>query len=102
MDGTRDPLFIRPAVLFSLAAVIVSAPSGAQSLGAFVPAGNMTATRSEHAATLLTDGRVLITGGSSGDVAGGVLKSTEIFDPSTDSFSPGPDMRDGRRMHSST
>lgn len=42
-----------------------------------------------HTATLLADGRVLITGGFD---ASGVVRLTEFFDPATRSFSPGPSM----------
>jgi uncharacterized protein (TIGR03437 family) len=46
--------------------------------GGFTPAGDMTIARSGHAATLLSDGRVLITGGASG--------SAELYDPATGLF----------------
>jgi hypothetical protein len=51
--------------------------------GTFSPTGNMTSARWQHAATLLSDGKVLISGGidSVGYVATG-----ELFDPATQSF----------------
>lgn len=45
--------------------------------------GSMLEARTEHAATLLADGRVLITGGSS------EFPAAEIFDPVTKTFAPG-------------
>ena len=48
-------------------------------------AGNLTVPRSEHAAALLSDGRVLLAGGY--DAAGRPLASAEIYDPATGSFS---------------
>src|SRR5262245_40391490 len=42
------------------------------SIGVFTPAGNMSAARSAHSATLLPDGRVLIAGGK-------LVGSAEIY-----------------------
>jgi hypothetical protein len=55
----------------------------AQSPGTFTATGNMTAPRAFHTATLLPDGRVLITGGG---YAGYSLATTEIYDPVTQTF----------------
>ena len=57
---------------------------------------DMTATRAAHTATLLRDGRVLITGGLPG------LAGTEIFDPATDSFTPASNMSVARAGHTAT
>ncbi|HKZ46147.1 MAG TPA: kelch repeat-containing protein, partial [Thermodesulfobacteriota bacterium] len=46
--------------------------------------GSLNQPRSGHTANLLSDGRVLITGGNS---PAGILSSAEIFEPSTLSFS---------------
>ncbi len=59
--------------------------------------GNMSSVRAAHSANLLTDGRVLISGGTTdvSDVLAGVLatlKTTEFFDPTTNTFSNGPSM----------
>jgi uncharacterized protein (TIGR03437 family) len=57
------------------------------STGTFTATGNMTARRAYHTATVLNDGRVLITGGVSPvgpgvfDVAYGSLSSAEIYTP---------------------
>jgi WD40 repeat protein len=52
--------------------------------GAFTPTGAMKVNRSHHTATLLGDGRVLITGGQ--DTSGNVLDSVEIYNPVTGTF----------------
>src|SRR5579862_4649479 len=62
-----------------LASGVSAPPVLAQSRGAFMPAGDMTTARSNHTATLLPDGRVLIAGGGSTTV--------ELYDPSTEIFS---------------
>lgn len=51
--------------------------------GSFSATGSMTSARMNHAATLLTNGKVLITGGGS---PGSVLASAEIYDPTTGIF----------------
>lgn len=56
--------------------------------------------RQRHTATLLDDGRVLITGGTHEEGRKtDVLKDAEIYDPEKDSFRPVSPMRDGRFSH---
>jgi hypothetical protein len=72
----------------------------AQSPGRFSSTGNMTTARWLHTATLLANGKVLITGGSqSATVA---LASAELYDPSTGTFSPTGNMAAARAGHSAT
>ena len=72
----------------------------AQSPGTFAPAGVMTAARSQHAATLLLDGRVLLTGGYG--TSGEGMVSAEIYDTSTGAFTATGSMAARRRLQSST
>ncbi|MGO9085651.1 MAG: kelch repeat-containing protein [Candidatus Sulfotelmatobacter sp.] len=51
----------------------------------FVYTGTMVSARQNYTATLLSDGKVLLVGGSDGSNA---LASAELFDPSNNSFAP--------------
>lgn len=63
--------------------------------------GAMSTPRFEHAATLLDDGRVLVTGGQGPPISGrsAALASTEIYDPAVGSFRNSNDMSDARFNH---
>ncbi|MDP6425008.1 MAG: kelch repeat-containing protein [Planctomycetota bacterium] len=70
----------------------------------FVAVGSMSGKRMGHTATLLSDGKVLVTGGITSlvDVTTAVttsLLSTEIFDPQTNTWSAGPNLRRPRATH---
>jgi hypothetical protein len=67
--------------------------------GIFTSAGAMTARRTFHTATLLADGRVLITGGDTGTEQ---LSSAELYDPTTGTFDPTDRMGLGREFHTAT
>jgi WD40 repeat protein len=58
--------------------------------GRFIPAGSMNSGRHKLGAALLPDGRALIVGGQGDGPWGSRLSTTEIFDPGTLSFKPGP------------
>jgi large repetitive protein len=67
--------------------------------GRFSPTGPMKSARAGSAATLLSDGRVLVTGGSSGSVG---VASAELFDPAAGRFGPTGSMTTDRESQSST
>jgi len=67
--------------------------------GEFQPTGSLATARGFHAATLLADGRVLVTGGFD-SVGGTATPSAEVYDPSTGEFSPAGAMQVGRILHS--
>jgi len=64
-------------------------------------AAGMSSARFEHTATLLDDGRVLITGGQGPPVEGrsSALASTELFDPAVNTFLRSNDMGEARTNH---
>ncbi|MGF1618641.1 MAG: hypothetical protein ACFCU2_12680 [Acidimicrobiia bacterium] len=57
--------------------------------GEFTPTGEMNWGRVAHAAALLADGRVLVVGGTPGDLLNGI-EQAEFYDPSTGGFQPVP------------
>lgn len=65
-----------------------------------VEIGKMSANRASHTATLLPNGKVLITGGFAGRDSS--LASTEMFDPKTNRFSPAAEMSVSRLGHTAT
>ena len=67
-------------------------------------AGTFRETRREFTATLLADGRVLVAGGKQTvpDGGGSPTASTELWDPSTSRFEPGPELAEARAGHTAT
>jgi hypothetical protein len=64
--------------------------------GRFTETGPMGVPRYKHGAALLPDGKVLIAGGSNENGRQVTYSTTEIFDPQTARFSPGPRMKFSR------
>jgi len=74
--------------------------------GQFAQTGSMTVSRSGHTATLLNDGRVLITGGvANGFIEGnpsGIQQSAELYDPASGVFTATGNMNVARSQHTAT
>jgi Galactose oxidase, central domain/WD40-like Beta Propeller Repeat len=87
--------------------------------GTFSPTGSMSVPREFHTATLLADGHVLITGGITGsspvgvlpvvlasfrtvETSSSVLRTAELYDPATGTFSPTGSMSTIRDDHTAT
>ena len=71
----------------------------AQSPGTFTATGSMTTARDEHTATLLTNGKVLIAGGTADP---SIWASAEIYDPGTGTFAATGNMTTPRSWHTAT
>ena len=72
--------------------------------GEWTETGAMSQHRSSHTLTLLPDERVLAVGGIGpmGDDDYIMHSTTEIFDPVTNTWSPGPELSQPRAIHSAT
>jgi large repetitive protein len=68
--------------------------------GTFSPAGTLLVARGGHTATLLPDGRLLITGGVDPD--GAAIGSAELFDPATGTSTATGDMVKARGLHTAS
>jgi deoxycytidylate deaminase len=68
--------------------------------GTFSPTGSLATARNLHTATLLLDGRVLITGGN--DTFDHAVASAEVYDPKTGTFSATGSMATARGFHTAT
>jgi hypothetical protein len=68
----------------------------------FFATGSMHIRRHKHDALRLADGRVLVSGGSDERDDLGAYRSTELYDPTTGRFTPGPEMQLARYKHERT
>lgn len=67
-----------------------------------IDVNSMAYGRSGHTLTTLLDGRVLVAGGSAGVHSTGVTNSVEIFDPTTQIWTPVASMNSARMFHTAT
>ncbi|HSB75920.1 MAG TPA: kelch repeat-containing protein [Terriglobales bacterium] len=105
---TANGLYTVPDHLgtFHVVATSVAHPAKSASATVFVVASgfglssSMSTARTNHSATLLMDGKVLITGGR--DIVGNGLATAELFDPATETFSSTGSLHTTRAFHSAT
>ncbi len=71
-----------------------------EEFGSIELAGDMNHGRYNHSATLLEDGRVLVTGGTGDGKTS--LSSAEVFDPKEETWTSVPDMAQPRMRHTAT
>ena len=75
------------------------ATSAAVGTGVFTATGSMTVARSQHTATLLPNGKVLVAGG---DTLTNMTSSSELYDPIVGTFATTGSMTVGRAIHTAT
>ena len=100
VNVTRTGLWMLAAPLLLLGLEGAATLAAAQSPGTFVPSGGMKTARANHTATLLTNGKVLITGGTA--EYGAPLATAELYDPESQVFTPAGDMTSPRMAHTAT
>jgi N-acetylneuraminic acid mutarotase len=68
----------------------------------WVPTGSLNIPRSDHTATLLPNGKVLVVGGRDGNSPPNYLNSSELYDPATRSWSVTGSLNTPRYLHTAT
>jgi N-acetylneuraminic acid mutarotase len=95
------PNMILPLRLASATLVLGLFVGQAAMAGSFVTTALMSAERSGHTATLLSDGKVIVAGGTAHD-SGVYLSSTELFDPSSETWATTNSLNITRAYHTAT
>jgi hypothetical protein len=105
LAGTRGGALVLASLLllFVLAMLAVAAGSrlvtpGPVSMDGWVTTGSMAEPRVSHTATLLPDGRILVTGGGIETYTA----TAELFDPATGRWTPAAPMHEARSFHTAT
>jgi len=83
-----------------LDAGVGSPDAGSAPQGIFTPTGSMAVARSNHTATLLPNGKVLIAGGTNAN--NGELASAELYDPAAGTFTATGSLTQTRSFHTAT
>src|SRR4051794_37832890 len=100
---TRAARFALRLLLAQLVTLALwAAPTVTLSQGAFSPVGSMLAARNTSTATLLGTGKVLFAGGDISIFAVRADASAELYEPTTNAFSPAASMATPRSSHTAT
>jgi hypothetical protein len=112
-DTASGVLSGTPSVAGSYGPIVISAINGNLSValpgftiratapvGSFTPAGSLATGRYQHTATLLSNGKVLVTGGY--DCFSILTSVVELYDPATDTWSQAAPMLTPRVEHTAT
>jgi hypothetical protein len=100
-NRSRSTLLVVVLAVLTITIGLAGCPSNlmAQPGGTFTVTGNLTTARTQHTATLLKNGKVLIAGGY---LNGLPLASAELYDPSTRTFTATGNMITPRESHLAT
>lgn len=82
--------------------LLASAETYDPATGIFHRVGDLQVRRHKHDAVVLPNGHVLVTGGSDERDDKGAYRSSELFDPATDTFAAGPRMERARYKHANS
>src|SRR5690349_11623981 len=88
--------------LMIIAIFALKAPVLAQVNPSWIPTGSLNIPRSDHTATLLPNGKVLVVGGRDGNSPPNYLNSSELYDPATGTWSVTGRLNRGRFWHTAT
>jgi N-acetylneuraminic acid mutarotase len=100
-----------PAVVLASGKVLVSGGLGANgtvlggaelydpTTGTWSPAGSLSVARFDHTATLLQSGKVLVTGGCTASTCSTDTAVSELYDPTSNSWSTTGSLTTARRAH---
>ncbi len=100
--STLTTLLVSIAMLVVVASVGQGDPSASARKETLTVTGPMHTARAAHTATLLHDGRVLITGGFAEDNEGRPFASAERYDPDQGVFTKTGSLTTGRQSHTAT
>ena len=96
----RSRLIVIIAVLVFTGLNVQGSNAESALIGSWTPTAQMTSMRSSHTATLLPNGKVLVTGGVGANPES--FFSTEIYDPVSNQWSQGAIMNEPRVQHAAT
>src|SRR5689334_5380210 len=88
--------------LMIIAIFALKAPVLAQVNPSWIPTGSLNIPRSDHTATLLPNGKVLVVGGRDGNSPPNYLNSSELYDPATRTWSVTGSLNAPRYLHTAT
>jgi choice-of-anchor C domain-containing protein len=94
------PARLAAALTLATLTLFLAWPQPAPAQGTWSETGPLVTGRDQHTATLLADGRVLVTGGEDNSAA--VLTSVELFNPATGTWSVTTPLSHASRIHTAT
>ncbi|MET4579675.1 kelch repeat-containing protein [Ottowia thiooxydans] len=100
MSFLRMTVVTTPRLSFAALIITLFAVTSAQAQ--WEGANPMPEIRAQHTATVLSNGQVLVVGGSANLVNLSVYATTSLYNPATGQWRAGPDLAQARRAHTAT